>query len=129
MRLCIGIIISLGFMLSSITSAQNVSYAYDAAGFRVKRELVVERSPRNGKQKVKSQTLYDSIDNKTVKLTVSPTGELTVSVAGFEAGDNGVVTVYDNSGALILCQNIVDGISVIDLHPYGAEVVDLLYNR
>lgn len=74
----------LGILLSTIfcsSSGQNVSYAYDAAGNRVKREIVLQT--RAAEDKSTNESYSEMLEDRGIRIYPNPTkGQLTVEVTG-----------------------------------------------
>lgn len=94
--------VSLFFLLvmsSLALSAQSkITYAYDAAGNRVRREILFEQS----QSKSQVTTYSDMLDERKIKIYPNPTeGELCVEVLGELDKNEGTVSVYISNGAVV----------------------------
>ena len=101
------------FLFSLSLSAQKkVMYAYDAAGNRIKKEILFEQSQS------KSQVVAcsDMLDEKEIKIYPNPTeGELRVEIFNELKKTEGIVTVHGNNGAMIYTTPIINGSASLDI--------------
>ncbi len=86
-------------LLSGVSSAQSrIGYSYDAAGNRVKREIVMPAPRAMAKQQTfaaDSQAFTDLLHDHTVKIYPNPTeGALLVSISGLTGTDKCSFGVY-----------------------------------
>lgn len=87
-------------------------YAYDAAGNRIKKEILFEQSQS------KSQVVAysDMLDEKEIKIYSNPTeGELRVEIFNELKKTEGIVTVHGNNGAMIYTTPIINGSASLDI--------------
>lgn len=87
-------------------------YAYDAAGNRIKKEILFEQSQS------KSQVVAysDMLDEKEIKIYPNPTeGELRVEIFNELKKTEGIVTVHGNNGAMIYTTPIINGSASLDI--------------
>ena len=91
------LIISILFLLPLIVSSQTiVNYTYDAAGNRIKREIVLSRSMENTEK-----PLTETISSKSISIYPNPTaGLLKISISGWETTDKCKFTIFSLKGAL-----------------------------
>ena len=67
--------------LSVNAQSNKIGYAYDEAGNRVKRELVIPRSAKSpSKSPSSGKSYYDSFGDRIVKIVPNETGIVKVSV-------------------------------------------------
>lgn len=92
------LIISILFLLPLIVSSQTiVNYTYDAAGNRIKREIVMSRSIENTEK-----PLTETLSRKSISIYPNPTaGLLKISISGWETTDKCKFTIFSLKGALI----------------------------
>ncbi len=109
-------IICLSLAFPSVCWAQKVSFAYDAAGFRVKRELSIDRSRSAAKSNAKKSALYDSLGDKIVKLNLTPSGEVIVSLENYSENDVCNIHIFDSRGDLMLTNTLNVAVNTIDLN-------------
>lgn len=111
--------------------AQDVSFAYDEAGNRIKRELSI-----SGPIKAKSRSsdddksFYDSVGERIIKITSNSGGIINISVQNFAKQDNGCIEVYSMSGILLLAQKISDTLTTIDIgsQPNAVYLLKVIVN-
>ena len=91
------LIISILFLLPLIVSSQTiVNYTYDAAGNRIKREIVLSRSMENTEK-----PLTETLSRKSISIYPNPTaGLLKISISGWETTDKCKFTIFSLKGAL-----------------------------
>lgn len=119
------------FAVAFCVEAQNVSFAYDEAGNRVKRELSM-----SGPIKTKSRSsdddksFYDSVGERIIKISSNSDGIINISVQNFEKQDKGYIEVYSMSGILLLAQNISDALTTIDIgsQPNAVYLLKVMVN-
>lgn len=96
----------------SLSAQKMVMYAYDAAGNRIKKEILFEQSQS------KSQVVAysDMLDEKEIKIYPNPTeGELRVEIFNELKKTEGIVTVHGNNGAMIYTTPIINGSASLDI--------------
>jgi YD repeat-containing protein len=111
------------FLISCKSFAQKTTYAYDEAGNRIKREIVISKQQAFAK-KASGKTYSDMISEHKVEITPSPTkGKLKVSV--FNANSDFDVRVYSSTGQAIGIQQSARDYTEIDLtnHPNGMYIL------
>ena len=110
----------LFFMSSlSVFSQERIRYAYDQAGNRVKREIVLNIAPKSARQAPNPEAVfYDVLDGETVKISPNPSGIIRVSIPGMKTESGSVVEVYT-----------AGGISVLKKHFSGMETEVDISNR
>lgn len=96
----------------SLSAQKKVMYAYDAAGNRIKKEILFEQTQS------KSQVVAysDMLDEKEIKIYPNPTeGELRVEIFNELKKTEGIVTVHGNNGAMIYTTPIINGFASLDI--------------
>ena len=96
------ILCTSAMLLASLTSsAQSITYSYDAAGNRVSRGVTVSRMR---KQEKKTLNLADgnNLEGKVRLTGDSRTGSVTVEIIGHRTGDRCEVSLYALSGENLL---------------------------
>jgi len=108
------ILILLFIVPSFICFAQKVSYSYDVAGNRVKREIVM-----NAQAKPISTTsvLNESLSEKTVKIRPNPTsGILCIEIMGYDShNDNCKVQLFNLSRQCIYSKYVKSQQEILDI--------------
>ena len=87
-------------LLPSVSYAQDrIAYNYDAAGNRVKREIVMLNSKAMAKQQIFSQeeqSLSEIVNDKNIKISTNTTsGILTVSIPNLKSTDRCSLEIYN----------------------------------
>lgn len=95
---------------------QQISYAYDASGNRISREIIIPPPIANGNNnnnsdennateitnKANNQIYYDYFNNSTVKLYPNPTyGKLIIELESKKETLSSSLRLYDQSGKLV----------------------------
>lgn len=124
------ILCTSAMLLASLTSsAQSITYSYDAAGNRVSRGLTVSRMR---KQERKTLNLADGNDLEgKVRLTGdSRTGSVTVEIIGHRTGDRCEVSLYALSGEDLLQLQLSEPSVTLSLgtYPDGIYIVSVTLN-
>ena len=124
------ILCTSAMLLASLTSsAQSITYSYDAAGNRVSRGLTVSRMR---KQERKTLNLADGNDLEgKVRLTgYSRTGSVTVEIIGHRTGDRCEVCLYALSGENLLQLQLSEPSVTFSLgaYPDGIYIVSVTLN-
>lgn len=100
-------LIFLAFLQSQVV----VNYSYDAAGNRIKREIVLSRSIENTEK-----PLSETLSEKQIKIYPNPTeGILKTEISGWEITDKCIFTVYSLKGSLIQEISVNSSTTEIDL--------------
>ncbi len=123
-------------LLPLVSSAQGtIGYSYDAAGNRVKREIVMPVPKAMAKQQTfaaDGQAFTDMLRDHTVKIYPNPTeGALQVSISGLTGTDKCSLGVYTSQGAQILTENVKTDHVDIDIsnHPAGVYLLRITINN
>lgn len=96
----------------SLSAQKKVMYAYDAAGNRIKKEILFEQS----QSKSRVVAYSDMLDEKEIKIYPNPTeGELRVEIFNELKKTEGIVTVHGNNGAMIYTTPIINGSASLDI--------------
>lgn len=108
------IICVITLVMANSIFAHPVRYSYDAAGNRVKRELVVNSSPSLSQKK--QPTYTDVLSEKyKVKLHQIGDGQICVEVVAVGEIPEGTIEVYTASGMRVLSTAIGHGQTLVDL--------------
>ena len=123
----------LAFMATSLSEiAQGkVGFAYDEAGNRVKREIVITRSVNaEDESPKKSESYYDALGDRTVKISPNSSGVINVSVLHMLPTDEGSIGVYAVSGTEVLKQRVTSAETVVDIsnQPHGVYILRVIIN-
>jgi hypothetical protein len=105
--------IALGLLLATfpcLSSGQNVSYAYDEAGNRVKREIVLQT---RAAEESTNESYSEMLNDRGIRIYPNPTeGQLTVEITGDGACR---FDIYNISGQQVLTTNSGPGRVVLDI--------------
>ena len=115
------IIISTMLLGTLSSMALPIRYSYDAAGNRVKRELVVRSSPMMSPQKSNYYT-DDLSDDFKVKLTPIGQGRILIEIVSNGSISDGLVSVYTLSGMNVYSSKIENGQLTLDLSDYSENI-------
>lgn len=124
------ILCTSAMLLASLTSsAQSITYSYDAAGNRVSRGLTVSRMR---KQEKKTLNLADgnNLEGKVRLTGDSRTGSVTVEIIGHRTGDRCEVSLYALSGENLLQLQLSEPSVTLSLgaYPDGIYIVSVTLN-
>lgn len=124
------ILCTSAMLLASLTSsAQSITYSYDAAGNRVSRGLTVSRMR---KQEKKALNLADgnNLEGKVRLTGDSRTGSVTVEIIGHRTGDRCEVCLYALSGENLLQLQLSEPSVTLSLgaYPDGIYIVSVTLN-
>jgi len=93
-----------------------VRYSYDAAGNRVRREIVMSSAPSMSPKKSNSYTDKLSNDYKVKLYPSAQNGTIRVEIISATGMNDGTVEVFSTSGMRVLTCTINDGMAVVDLN-------------
>ncbi len=124
------ILCTSAMLLASLTSsAQSITYSYDAAGNRVSRGVTVSRMR---KQEKKTLNLADgnNLEGKVRLTGDSRTGSVTVEIIGHRTGDRCEVSLYALSGENLLQLQLSEPSVTLSLgaYPDGIYIVSVTLN-
>lgn len=129
------IFLCFSFMLFPVfTFAQSkIGYAYDMAGNRIKREIVISASRAMAKkQSFESQDFYsERLREHSVKIYPNPTqGNLRVSISGLGNSDKCHLGVYSIQGTQILAFDVNSDNANVDIsnQPNGVYLLQITIN-
>lgn len=124
----IAIIIFFTTMLFAY-SQNLIGFAYDEAGNRIKRELIIPAKPQYFKEQ-KCRSCYDELGGRSIKITTHKSGIIDISISNLEITDNACVDVFSVSGMHILSQDITEILTSIDIgsQPSGIYIVSITVN-
>lgn len=119
--------------LSFVAYAQSpVSFAYDAAGNRVKREIILSRSmlSPDTPDENPENTFFDTVGQRTVKLTGISPNTVKIEILGYEPSDDAFAEVYTLGGVMLISQPVRDAVAEIDIsaEPAGTYILKVSVN-
>lgn len=93
--------------------ADTITYAYDSAGNRIKREITIQTTSLidekvNANYEKSNEFFSEILSEKEIKIYPNPTyGDFSVEIIGFEDTDQCLLGIYNMSGQLIknACQD------------------------
>ena len=113
-------------------NAQNrVQFAYDQAGNRVKRELVITHNARSAKKAASREEAYfEDLGERTVKISSNGTGIIRISVIRMLPEDEGNVEVYSLGGSEVLNRSLSSIETLVDISdkPKGVYILKVTLN-
>ena len=128
----------MGFlaMLPVMSSAQNkIGYSYDAAGNRVKREIVMSYQQAMSKQQtfpIEEPSFSDNLQGHSVKIYPNPTeGVLKISIIGLKDSEDCSLEVCTSQGIQIMTEKVrTDNIFLnISNQPAGIYLLSITINK
>lgn len=113
-------------------NAQNrVQFAYDQAGNRVKRELVITHNARSAKKAASREEAYfEDLGERTVKISSNGSGIIKITVLHMHTEDEGNVEVYSLSGSEVLNLSLSSVETLVDISdkPKGVYILKVTLN-
>lgn len=124
-------IIFLVFLLFSaltIKGQQQLSYAYDAAGNRISRTIVVGAHNADGDA---PQTYMVTIDSRQLAInTGSEQPQLTIAVEEYDSSLTGEYSILDKKGTLLAKEELSNETTLVEMEelPSGSYILNILLN-
>lgn len=115
---------------SLLLNAQNrVKFAYDQAGNRVKREIVITRAHSPQKSTSKDKSYYDNIGEHTVKISYN-NGVIKVMALQMLSTDEGDIAVYSINGSKVFNSTFSSAETLVDISdkPQGVYILKVTIN-
>lgn len=127
------ILFSLTLLLALSSKAQQkLSYAYDAAGNRVGRTIVLDpRSASASENPADSVFFEETLDDKQVRIYPNPVEtQLTIRVTGYTPSMQGEYSLYNIAGIMVEKRRITGETTLVDMgrHPRGVYILHILLN-
>ena len=128
------IILLTFIMLVTLTTKaqQQLSYAYDAAGNRTSRTIVLgTRSADVTANKTDSVFFEEMLAEKQIKIYPNPVEfELTISIDGYESAMRGEYSLFNITGAMLLRNRISGTTTHVDMSRYskGTYILNIQLN-
>lgn len=103
---------------------QNVSYAYDAAGNRIRREITLPASnTRSASEQEETLVYSEMLSDIEVRIYPNPTeGLLTVEIRNLPDKQTADILLYNLSGKLITMRNKIENFVEVDLSSQPAGI-------
>ena len=122
-------------LLPSELDAQNIHYSYDAAGNRIKREIVLAPEDSLTRQsevkKAMTANYSDMLSGRTIRIYPNPTdGILKVDMAGCTDAEQCHVKLFNMSGQQLFFTDSPSSIETINLisQPKGIYLLSIIIN-
>lgn len=113
-------------------NAQNrVQFAYDQAGNRVKRELVITHNARSAKKAAtREEAFFEDLGERTVKISSNGSGIIKITVLHMHTEDEGNVAVYSLGGSEVLNRSLSSVETLVDISdkPKGVYILKVTLN-
>lgn len=113
-------------------NAQNkVQFAYDQAGNRVKRELVITHNARSAKKAAtREEAYFEDLGERTVKISSNGSGIIKITVLHMHTEDEGNVEVYSLGGSEVLNRSLFSAETLVDISdkPKGVYILKVTLN-
>ncbi len=124
----------LSILLATISAAfpqRRIGFAYDEAGNRVRREIIIEQNRIANKNTDQGKIYYDSSVGLTVKFTYHSSGVIEINVQGFGSEDTGYIEIFSLSSKPVYAQDIDDSLTVLDIggQPDGIYILRIIVNK
>lgn len=99
--------------------SQYVSFGYDAAGNRIKREIILETHNNDLKKAPKKAFVSETLSDKTIKIYPNPTkGILKIEIVGWTETDTGSVAMFNAGGTRLLSTPLTESTLTLDITGY-----------
>ncbi|MDE6480223.1 MAG: T9SS type A sorting domain-containing protein [Muribaculaceae bacterium] len=132
MKHLIHFIFLLIFIVCPEVSAKKVTYTYDNAGNRIKREIVLSPKGKASQENAhEMQSVSDMMADKNIRIHPNPTtGMLRVEIINYESDDLGNIYVYSINGNTITQSKISSQLTDIDISssPNGIYLLNIQLN-
>lgn len=110
--------------------AQKVSFAYDEAGNRISRELVIVQSVRPLSLASVNPSYYDMLDDASIKISYDTDGCINIEITNFNENMHGHISVYSVSGIVLFSTEIHQALTTVELgnQPNGIYILGIEIN-
>ncbi len=113
-------------------NAQNrVQFAYDQAGNRVKRELVITHNARSAKKAAtRDEAYFEDLGERTVKISSNGSGIIKITVLHMNIEDEGNGAVDSLGGSEVLNRSLSSAETLVDISdkPKGVYILKVTLN-
>lgn len=110
-----------------VTTAQEVTYGYDSAGNRIRREIVLNTRQLQRAMAGESGFVSESLSGKAIRIYPNPTkGMLKVEICDYTESDFADFSIYDLSGRQLNKLQSQGSMTEIDMSSYPEGVYILL---
>lgn len=110
--------------------AQKIAYAYDAAGNRVNREIILNRAINA--DDVTEEYFTDLVDKRQITIYPNPThGNIKIEFNGIDSIENCTISVFSTESKLLLVKEISLPITELDIsnQPNGVYIMIVEINN
>lgn len=125
-------LLTFAFSAFVVLNAQNrVQFAYDQAGNRVKRELVITHNARSAKKAAtREEAYFEDLGERTVKISSNGSGIIKITVLHMHTEDEGNVEVYSLGGSEVLNRSLSSAETLVDISdkPKGVYILKVTLN-
>lgn len=118
------------FILLPIQSQNKLKYTYDAAGNRIKKEIIISPSTRSAN--VELSVYEEQISERTIKIYPNPTkGNLQIDISGGDIPKGSLIQIYNMSGALVSQVKDVVSTNKLDIssYPQGIYILRITLDK
>lgn len=106
---------------------QHIAFGYDAAGNRIKREIVISHNSNSLRKAPQKAFVTEMLSDKTIKIYPNPTkGVLKIEIVGWSEADNGTITIFNTNGAKLMLTSFTEPSVTIDLTGYTPGIYLML---
>ncbi len=127
------ILLSLTLLLAmAVKAQQKLSYAYDAAGNRVGRTIVLEpRSASDSENPADTVFFEETLDDTQVRIYPNPVEtQMTIRVSGYAPSMQGEYSLYNITGTMVAKRRITGETTLVDMgrYPKGIYILHIILN-
>lgn len=91
------VLLLICILIPALSYAQEISYTYDNAGNRIKREIVMD--PQNIKSRSSEESFQESLSSQSVKIYPNPTiGHLKIEFSNYSEDSNYILDLFNTQG-------------------------------
>lgn len=127
------ILLSLTLLLAmAVKAQQKLTYAYDAAGNRVGRTIVLEpRSASDSENPADTVFFEETLDDTQVRIYPNPVEtQMTIRVSGYAPSMQGEYSLYNITGIMVAKRRITGETTLVDMgrYPKGIYILHIILN-
>ncbi|SCD20149.1 Hypothetical protein PSM36_1326 [Proteiniphilum saccharofermentans] len=127
------ILLSLTLLLAmAVKAQQKLTYAYDAAGNRVGRTIVLEpRSASDSENPADTVFFEETLDDTQVRIYPNPVEtQMTIRVSGYAPSMQGEYSLYNITGIIVAKRRITGETTLVDMgrYPKGIYILHIILN-
>lgn len=124
------LLILMIFSLEMSSSGQNIKYAYDAAGNRIKREIVLQ-TRTNPQNEAKKESYSEMLSQREIRIYPNPTdGQLKVEISNLDQSDECNLSIFNANGQNVQSVKSKSSVAEFDIsnQPKGIYILVILIN-